>query len=67
MTDLNRTLAQIEVALGELTREVRGLRTDYRARHDASWAWILGPVVLVVLIFIGVAAGEAIHALKALR
>ena len=53
-------------------REVRDLRADYKAqqalttRQVDSWAWLLGPVLLVVLIFIGVAAAEAIHVLEAL-
>jgi hypothetical protein len=58
--------------LRELTREVRELRADYKGqqalttRQVDSWAWLLGPVLLVVLSFIGVAAAEAIHVLKAL-
>jgi hypothetical protein len=72
MTDMNITLERIDSGLRELTREVRDLRADYKAhqalttRQDDSWAWLLGPVLLVVLIFIGVAAAEAIHVLRAL-
>jgi hypothetical protein len=67
MTDMNITLERIDSGLRELTREVRDLRAEYRAQRDLSWAWILGPVLLVVLVLIGVAAAEAIHELKALR
>jgi hypothetical protein len=72
MPDMNITLERIDSGLRELTREVRDLRADYKAhqtlptREADAWASLLGGVLLVVLIFIGVAAAEAIHVLKAL-
>ena len=70
MTDPNPTLARVAEAVRDLTLEIRSFTRAYSGQQSPvldALLPILGGLVFVVLILIGVAAAEAIHALNALN
>jgi hypothetical protein len=66
---IDESVKDLAVEVQDLTRELRGLRSDHNGKDlwGGVFAPLLGGTLLVLLILLAVAAGEAIDVLRDLQ